>query len=81
VQNTFFPEAPGGPVRSDTLIIISVFSVRYIFRRLSPFLWSDSVVRFCLLKLVSTFIEPSAIAKPTLARVLGTNQRSRARLI
>jgi hypothetical protein len=75
-----------------TSTYISVCSLRYIFRRLSAILSSDLVVRscgqilssdsvdrFCLLKLLSTFIEPSA--KTTRARVFGTNQRSRARLI
>jgi hypothetical protein len=53
--------------------------MRYIFRRLSAILSSDFVVRFCPQNFSSTFNEPSA--KPTRARVLGTNQRSRARLI
>ncbi len=44
-----------------------------------PFLWADYVGRFCPQNFSSTFNEPSA--KPTRVRALGTNQRSRARLI
>jgi hypothetical protein len=65
-------------VMMDTCMVVDVLcgvmclisSARYIFRRLSAILSSDFVVRFCLLN-----------AKPTRTRVLGTNQRSRARLI
>jgi hypothetical protein len=65
-------------VRYD--LVLAFFSTRYIFRRLSPFF----VLRLCrqilsTKRFSSTFNKPSA--KPTRVRALGTNQRSRARLI
>jgi hypothetical protein len=64
--------------------VVSLSSMRYIFRQLLPFF----VDRFCEQILSSdccpqnfssTFIKPSA--KPTRARVLGTYQSSRTHLL